>query len=42
MKLIPKRIGEVEEIGLVAVWLASDFTDYIVASTIYVSMSTEE
>jgi glucose 1-dehydrogenase len=37
MKLIPyKRIGEVEEIGRAAVWLASDFTDYIVGSTIYV------
>jgi glucose 1-dehydrogenase len=36
MKLIPyKRIGEVEEIGSAAVWLASDFTDYIVGSTIY-------
>src|SRR6266852_5352620 len=30
MKLVPyKRIGEVEEIGRAAVWLASDFTDYI-------------
>jgi glucose 1-dehydrogenase len=37
MKLIPyKRIGEAEEIGRAAVWLASDFTDYIVGSTIYV------
>ena len=37
MKLIPyKRIGEVEEIGRAAVWLASDFTDYIVGSTIYI------
>ncbi|MBY5863622.1 SDR family oxidoreductase [Rhizobium leguminosarum] len=37
MKLIPyKRIGEAEEIGRTAVWLASDFTDYIVGSTIYV------
>lgn len=36
MKLIPyKRIGEVDEIGGCAVWLASDFTDYIVGSTIY-------
>src|SRR6185369_10974369 len=35
MKLIPyKRIGEVEEIGNAAVWLASDFTDYLVGSTI--------
>jgi glucose 1-dehydrogenase len=37
MKLIPyKRIGEVEEIGRTAVWLASDFTDYIIGTTIYV------
>lgn len=37
MKLIPyKRIGEVEEIGRAAVWLASDFTDYLVGSTIYI------
>jgi glucose 1-dehydrogenase len=37
MKLIPyKRIGEVEEIGSAAVWLASDFTDYLVGSTIYI------
>jgi len=37
MKLIPyKRIGEVEEIGRAAVWLASDLIDYIVGSTIHV------
>lgn len=37
MKLIPyKRIGEVDEIGSAAVWLASDFTDYLVGSTIYI------
>jgi glucose 1-dehydrogenase len=37
MKLVPyKRIGEAEEIGRAAVWLASDFTDYIVGSTIYI------
>ena len=37
MKLIPyKRIGEADEIGSAAVWLASDFTDYIVGSTIYI------
>ena len=37
MKLIPyKRIGEPAEIGQAAVWLASDFTDYIVGSTIYI------
>ncbi|NEW85261.1 MAG: SDR family oxidoreductase, partial [Mariniphaga sp.] len=30
MKLIPyKRIGEVEDIGKAAVWLASDQSDYI-------------
>lgn len=37
MKLVPyKRIGEVEEIGRAAVWLASDFTDYMVGSTIFI------
>jgi glucose 1-dehydrogenase len=37
MKLIPyKRIGEVEDIGRTAVWLASDFADYVVGSTIFV------
>jgi glucose 1-dehydrogenase len=37
MKLIPyKRIGEAAEIGRAAVWLASDFTDYLVGSTIYI------
>jgi len=37
MRLIPyKRIGEPEEIGRAAVWLASDFTDYLVGSTIYI------
>jgi len=37
MKLVPyKRIGQPEEIGRAAVWLASDFTDYIVGTTIYV------
>jgi len=30
------RIGEVGEIGRVADWLASDFTDYLVGSTIYI------
>jgi glucose 1-dehydrogenase len=30
LKLIPvKRIGEVEEVGHAAVWLASDESDYI-------------
>jgi glucose 1-dehydrogenase len=37
MKLVPyKRIGEVEEIGRAAVWLASDFTDYLVGTTLYI------
>jgi glucose 1-dehydrogenase len=35
MKLVPyKRIGEAEEIGRAAVWLASDFTDYMVGTTL--------
>ncbi|HEY9886041.1 MAG TPA: SDR family oxidoreductase [Vampirovibrionales bacterium] len=37
MKLIPyKRIGEPEEIGRAAVWLASDESDYITGTTLYV------
>lgn len=37
MKLVPyKRIGEIEEIGNAAVWLASDFTDYIVGTTLFI------
>ena len=37
MKLVPyKRIGEAHEIGGAAVWLASDFTDYIVGTTLYI------
>ena len=37
MKLVPyKRIGEPEDIGHVAVWLASDYSDYITGSNIYV------
>jgi glucose 1-dehydrogenase len=37
MKLIPyKRIGEPEEIGRLAVWLASDESDYITGETIYI------
>jgi glucose 1-dehydrogenase len=37
MKLIPyKRIGEPAEIGRVAVWLASDSSDYINGTTMYV------
>jgi glucose 1-dehydrogenase len=37
MKLVPyKRIGGVEEIGRAAVWLASDFSDYIVGTTLFI------
>jgi glucose 1-dehydrogenase len=37
MQLIPYgRIGEPEDIGKVAAWLASDYCDYIVGATIYV------
>jgi glucose 1-dehydrogenase len=37
MSLIPyKRIGEPDEIGRAAVWLASDDSDYITGTTIYV------
>jgi glucose 1-dehydrogenase len=37
LKLIPyKRIGEVEDIGRVAVWLASDEADYIHGASIFV------
>jgi glucose 1-dehydrogenase len=37
MKLVPyKRIGEVEDIGRVAAWLASDEADYITGSSIFV------
>ena len=37
LKLIPYgRIGEPEEIGRVAVWLASDLSDYVVGSTIFI------
>lgn len=37
MKLIPyQRIGEPEEIGRVAVWLASDEADYVQGATIFV------
>jgi glucose 1-dehydrogenase len=37
MRLIPyKRIGEPEDIGRVAVWLASDQADYITGTTIFV------
>ena len=37
LPLIPyKRIGEPEDIGSVAAWLASDHADYITGATIYV------
>jgi glucose 1-dehydrogenase len=37
MKLVPyKRIGEVEEIGRAAIWLASDFTDYLIGTTLFI------
>lgn len=37
MKLIPyKRIGEASEIGRAAVWLASDDSDYLVGTTLYI------
>jgi glucose 1-dehydrogenase len=37
MKLVPyKRIGEPDDIGRVAVWLASDDSDYIHGTTIFV------
>ncbi|MES1164146.1 MAG: SDR family oxidoreductase [Verrucomicrobiota bacterium] len=37
MRLIPyKRIGEPDEIGRAAVWLASDDSDYVNGATIYV------
>lgn len=37
LRLIPyKRIGEAAEIGRVAVWLASDYSDYVNGATIYV------
>jgi glucose 1-dehydrogenase len=37
MKLVPyKRIGEVDEIGRAVVWLASDFSDYIVGTTLFI------
>lgn len=36
LKLIPyKRVGEPEDIGNVAVWLASDESDYVTGTTIY-------
>lgn len=37
LKLIPyKRIGVVEDIGSVAVWLASDESDYVTGATLFV------
>lgn len=37
MKLVPmKRIGEVEDIGNAAVWLASDFSDYVHGASLFV------
>src|SRR5438105_3025047 len=37
MKLIPyKRIGEPEEIGRAAVWLASDYADYVHGISLFV------
>ncbi|RZK73611.1 MAG: glucose 1-dehydrogenase [Pedobacter sp.] len=37
LKLIPyQRIGDVEDIGKTAVWLASEDSDYIIGTTIYV------
>jgi glucose 1-dehydrogenase len=37
MRLIPsQRIGEPDEIGRVAAWLASDDADYVQGATIFV------
>ena len=37
MKLVPyNRIGEPEDIGRAAVWLASDYSDYITGTSLYI------
>ena len=37
LKLIPyRRVGETKDIGPVALWLASDDSDYITGTTIFV------
>jgi glucose 1-dehydrogenase len=37
MRLIPyKRIGEVEDIGRAAVWLASDYSDYVHGTSLFI------
>lgn len=37
MNVVPyKRIGEIEDIGRAAVWLASDLSDYINGTSIFV------
>ena len=37
MKLVPyKRIGQPEDIGRAAVWLASDYADYVHGISLYV------